>query len=58
VTTHDIPAVAAAPSVEAEDPALMDRSQGEFDELVVRIGPRFARVEPRRRVVSLAERIG
>jgi len=36
----------------------MDRSQGEFDELVVRIGPRFARVEPRRRVVSLAERIG
>jgi SRSO17 transposase len=30
----------------------MDRWKGEFDELVLRIGPRFARVEPRRRVAG------
>jgi SRSO17 transposase len=30
----------------------MDRWRGEFDDLVLRIGPRFARVEPRRRVAG------
>jgi SRSO17 transposase len=30
----------------------MDRWQREFDDLVLRIGPRFARVEPRRRVTG------
>src|SRR3954469_22321517 len=50
--THDAPAVAAAPSVDRADLALMDRWQREFDDLVLRIGPRFGRVEPRRRVAS------
>ena len=38
--------VAAAPSVD------LDRWQVEFAELVARIAPRFARVEPRRRVAG------
>jgi SRSO17 transposase len=52
VKTHDIPAVAAAPSVDGVDLASLDRWQREFDEVVLRIGPRFARVEPRRRVAA------
>ena len=30
----------------------LDRWRREFDELMLRIGPRFARVEPRRRVAA------
>jgi SRSO17 transposase len=55
VKTHDTPAVAAAPSVDRVgrvELALIDRWQREFDDLVLRIGPRFARVEPRRRVAA------
>jgi SRSO17 transposase len=52
VKTHDIPAVAAAASVDRADLALMDRWQREFDDLVLRIGARFVRVEPRRRVAA------
>src|SRR4051812_31690700 len=33
----------------------MDRWQREFDDLVLRIGPRFSRVEPRRRVASFLQ---
>jgi SRSO17 transposase len=42
--------VAAAPRVDLVDLHLSDRWQREFDDLVLRIGPRFARVEPRRRI--------
>jgi SRSO17 transposase len=41
--------VAAATSVDLD---LVDRWQREFDELVLRIGARFARVEPRRRLAG------
>jgi len=44
--------VAAAPSVDGVGPVLLDRWQREFDDLVLRIGSRFARVEPRRRVAG------
>jgi SRSO17 transposase len=52
VKTHDFPAVAAASSVDGVDLALVDRWQREFDDLVLRIGARFARVEPRRRLAG------
>jgi SRSO17 transposase len=49
VKTHDVPAVAAATSVDLD---LVDRWQREFDELVLRVGARFARIEPRRRLAA------
>jgi SRSO17 transposase len=41
--------VAAAASVDVNHRDQLDRWQAEFGELVARIGPRFGRVEPRRR---------
>jgi SRSO17 transposase len=52
VKTQDILAVAAAPSVDGPGAVLVDGWRREFDDLMLRIGPRFARVEPRRRVAG------
>jgi SRSO17 transposase len=50
VKTHDDHAVAAEASVDRPD-----RWQAGFDELMLRIGARFARVEPRRRARSFLQ---
>jgi SRSO17 transposase len=44
--------VAAGPSVDGVGPALLDRWQREFDDLLSRVAARFGRVEPRRRVAT------
>jgi SRSO17 transposase len=52
VKTHDASAEAAGSSVDGVEPALLDRWQREFDDLVARVAARFGRVEPRRRVAA------